>query len=260
MIRPLTQLSAGLVLAMALLNAHAESEAPETLPLIDSQQAQAGPVTDIPLGEIPFGASKVVLAEQDNATLYVWPTPEGRFEFTPLKGDLGAVKQFDANLGYNWRFERDGKRWQARRVDYQSQYEEEFDRPYDRLTRGNPVLKEIGLFNEPRMIECLQTRRVGFSKNNNTYTRDEAVKTFAGRLGGLGADTITKPGWEDLKACSPGLLTSLLYLDKEKYPNLFKIGLTEGNLEQAYLIGKRADAAEERADEWEEINKKLSGG
>jgi hypothetical protein len=158
MIKPLTQLSAGLMLAMVLLNAHAESEAPETLPLIDSQQAQAAPVTDIPLGEIPFGASKVVLAEQDNVTLYVWSTPAGRFEFTPLKGDLGAVKQFDANLGYNWRFSRDGDRWQARRVHYQSQYEEEFDHPYDRLTRGNPVLTEIGLFNESKMIDCLQTR------------------------------------------------------------------------------------------------------
>ncbi|SFR52852.1 hypothetical protein [Thiomicrospira sp. ALE5] len=256
------QLTAGLLLGLFLVTAQAESKSTDeevSLPLIESQQAAVQQV-DIRLSEIPLGASKVVLAEQDNLTLYVWPTAAGGFEFMPFKGDLGAVKQFDANLGYNWRFERNGKRWQAKRVNYQSQYEKEFGHTYDRLTRGNPVLKEIGLFNESKVIECLQTRGRAFSKDpNHTWTREEAIENYAGEIRLFGRDAITKPSWEDLKACSPGMLTSLLYLDKARYKNLYEVGLYQAAKEEGQWINEEAQRINEEGQRLDRIIKKLSG-
>lgn len=252
-----SKLIVGLVLSAAMFNAQAELEMTRpTLPLINSQEAEASQVFR-DLEGIPFGASKVALSGPDRALLYVWSTERGDFEIMLVEGTLNGVNQFDANLGYNWRFTRSGEGWQAKRVQYQSEYEKEFDYPYERLTRGNLVLTDIGLFNESRMIDCLQTSGGKFSTDpNHTRTREVAVRTFSGGIHGMGADYMSKPGWEDIRACSPGMLTSLLYLDKERYPDMFSLGYIQFISESTDIISRRTDEMERRTDEMERKTEK----
>ncbi|SFR54039.1 hypothetical protein [Thiomicrospira sp. ALE5] len=229
--------------AIFTITVHAEqkSNAP-FLPLIESQQSTAIQITggsELITEMIPLGASKVTIEEPRHAVVYVWPTAESTFAFFLYDGSLDGIEQFDANLGFNWRFSRDNGAWKAERIQYESLYEAEFEYPYERLTRRNSVLTDIALFNESRMIECLQTRGSKFSKDaNHSWTREEAISNFSGKIRGMGRNFMTKPGLEDIQACSPEMLTSLLYLGKESYEILYEVGLNQASKEENRLVNE----------------------
>ena len=228
---------------------HAEQTSHEpSLPLIESQLSSAIQITG-GTELIPLGASKVTIEEPRHAVVYVWPTDESTFEFFLYDGSLDGIEQFDANLGFNWRFSRNHEAWKAERIQYESLYEQYFKESYEYRTDNNPLMIDIGLFHESVMIDCLQTR----------FPIERSIRSFEGILTAWGLGRLMKPQYESILDCSPGMLNSLQYLDKEKYPNLVLLGWTSANNEQTYLISERADEHAERADEWREINRKLTG-
>lgn len=241
---------------------HAEQTSDEfSLALVESQQSTALQVTggtELITEMIPLGASKVTIEEPHHAVVYVWPTDESTFELFLYDGSLEGIEQFDANLGFNWRFSRHHEAWKAERIQYESLYEAEFEYPYERLTRRNPVLTDIALFNESRMIECLQTRGPE-SDPTRRWTREEAIRIFSGKIRGMGANFMTRPGHEEILDCSPEMLTSLLYLDKEHYEILHVVGLNQAVKEENYLAKEENRLVKEESDRLTNILNKLTG-
>lgn len=193
------------------------------------------------LTDIPLGARKIVL---DSNEYFIYKNKKD-FQFYITKG---SFKNFEANVsGVNYTFYKNKNKIIAQKApERQSQ----FGINYDRMTRGNSIIKNIMLSAEARLAEYFKEVKW----YNKSQISDEL--SWIARL--FWRDTIDRITFEDFRAAYPEILTSLSYLDQNRFPNLYKIGLTESNLQQSQIIAERADNAVERADRLESIINKLT--
>ena len=196
-------------------------------------------VKDAKLTDIPFGSRKVSFRDSE---IFVWKNDDWSFSMQVTKMDQNAWTDdihFEANVAWeNYVFSVDEN--QVLVAEQAPEKQSQYGINYDRMTRGNYILKNIMLSAEGRLAE--------YMRDVEGYDEGRIKRTLEWIAWIMTRDTLSKPQYETFKNAFPEILTSLSYLDQNRFPNLYKIWLTESNLQQSEIIAERADNAAERAD------------
>ena len=205
------------------------------------------------LTDIPFWARKI---NYRNGEFFVWKKSDGTFSMQITKMDETSWTDdihFEANVWWEnyvfsivWEDTLD----QVMIAEKSPERQSAFGIDYDRMTRGNYILKNIMLSAEQKLAE--------YMKNVEGYDENEIITTLNWMARWFARDWITNPTLERLRWAYPEILTSFSFLDKNKYPNLYTIWLTESNLQEANIITRRTEESARRTEEWREINRKLT--
>lgn len=201
------------------------------------------------LTDIPFGARKIVL---DSNEYFIYKNKKD-FQFYITKGSFKNFKNFEANVAwenYIFSISWNDTLEQVLIAEKAPERQSQFGINYDRMTRGNSIIKNIMLSAENRLAEYFKETKW----YNDSQISDEL--SWIARL--FWRDTIDRITFEDFRAAYPEILTSLSYLDKNRFPNLYEIGLNQSAKEENSLIKEEGRLIKEEGERLDNIINKLS--
>ncbi len=187
---------------------------------------------DTKLTDIPLGARKVNFR---NSEIFVWKNENWTFSMQITKMDQDSWTDdihFEANVAwenYVFSISWDDSLEQILIAEKAPERQSQFGINYDRMTRGNYIIKNIMLSAEARLAEYFKEVKW----YNKSQISDEL--SWIARL--FWRDTIDRITFEDFRAAYPEILTSLSYLDQNRFPNLYEVGLNQSYNEE----GNRLD-------------------
>ncbi len=206
-------------------------------------------VKDARLTDIPFGARKVNFRDSE---IFIWKNDDWSFSMQITKMDQNSWTDdihFEANVAWeNYVFSivGDDSISQVLVAEKAPEKESQYGINYDRMTRGNYILKNIMLSAESRLAEYMRDVE-GYDQNEVKITLTWMARWFA-------RDWITPITLERLRWAFPEILTSLSYLDQNRFPNLYEIGLNQSAKEELLLSEQNLRESEQNL----ETAKKLS--
>ena len=210
-------------------------------------------VKDAKLTDIPFGARKVNFRDSE---IFVWKNDDWTFSMQVTKMDQNAWTDdihFEANVAWeNYVFSIVGNDSlsQVLVAEQAPERQSQFGINYDRMTRGNSIIKNIMLSAESRLAEYFKETKW----YNDSQISDEL--SWIARL--FWRDTIDRITFEDFRAAYPEILTSLSYLDQNRFPNLYEIGLNQSAKEENSLIKEEGRLIKEEGERLDNIINKLT--
>jgi len=189
-------------------------------------------VNNAKLTDIPLGARKVNFR---NSEIFVWKNDNWTFSMQITKMDQESWTDdiyFEANVAwenYIFSISWNDTLEQVLIAEKAPERQSQFGINYDRMTRGNSIIKNIMLSAEARLAE--------YMRDIEGYDDARIKRTLEWIAWIMVRDRLTKPQYETFKNAYPEILTSLSYLDQNRFPNLYQIGLNQSYNEE----GNRLD-------------------